>query len=80
MVGIAGNSAGFALDLDQKDALRASDEGINFVDRPIIGDELKIGPRDVVVPCRKARADKIQRFLFPWKARRRNNFPMLFRR
>jgi len=79
VVGIAGDSAGFALDLDQKDALGAGNEGVDLVDRAVVGDELKIGPGDVIVLGRKACANEIQGFLFPGEARRRNDFPMFFR-
>ena len=65
IVGIPGNGAGFAFDLDQKDPLGAGNECVDLIDRSVIGDELEVGPSDIVILRRKTRLDKVERFLFP---------------
>src|SRR5262249_3815398 len=54
-----------ALDLDQEKAHRAEDEEVDFIDTPVIGDELKVAPRSVRLVVRKLGAHELQRLAFP---------------
>ena len=62
---VAIQNAGSALDLYEKEASGREHKQIDFVNAPLIRDELEVGPGVVRLLIRQSFADEVQRVLFP---------------
>src|SRR5262249_40888797 len=63
------------LALHEPEALLRQDEQINFVDGPVSGLELEVGPRPIRIVVGQTRSDEIKTTPFPLVLRWRNDVP-----
>ena len=75
--GVTKETAWATLDLDQEEPLGREDQQIDFVDAPIVGDELEVGPGTVRLMCWKLAAHEIERIPLPGITRFGGGNPVL---
>ena len=76
--GIPGQFSRLPFKFDEKNALRTRYEQIDLIDRPIVGNKLKVRPSPVIVLRRKPLEHKVERLLLPLELGAGDCFPVLF--
>lgn len=69
-----------ALDFDEEHALWGQDQGIDFVDGAIVGDEAEVGPGAVGVEVRELASEVLERVAFPGEFGAGHTNPALVRK
>jgi hypothetical protein len=65
-----------ALDLDEEESFRGEGEEVDFVDAPVVGDELEVAPSAVGLMSGKPRPHEFERLAFPRVCRLRGLDPV----
>ena len=74
-MGVAGDEAGAALDLDEEEARRREDQRVDFVDLAFLVYEFEVGPRMPGFPIGKVVAKPVQSLALPGELRLGDGLP-----